>query len=82
MKNTDAHKLIQSWMTWGKTIKAPTLVPNYLEAFKRAEKTFLYQRVFDAEQGKLVTLTPILEGLDVSQMDFIGPYVYCFIYIY
>jgi len=53
-------------------IKVP---PNYENDFKRAELAFLYQRVFDIETERLVTLNPIPKDLDISlDTDYIGPY--------
>ncbi len=53
-------------------VKVP---PNYENDFKRAELAFLYQRVFDIETERLVTLNPISEDLDISlDTNYIGPY--------
>ncbi|KAI9464763.1 hypothetical protein F5148DRAFT_1209497 [Russula earlei] len=47
---------------------------GYLEAFMTTEKVFLYQRVYDPLEEKLVNLTPIPPGEALSQADecFIG----------
>ncbi|KAL2014391.1 hypothetical protein VTN00DRAFT_1916 [Thermoascus crustaceus] len=45
---------------------------DYLDNFKQAELTFLYQRVFCPKEGKLVTLTPLDDGVKVEEMPFIG----------
>lgn len=46
--------------------------PTYLEQFKQAEFTFLYQRVFCPRAGKLVTLTPLEPGIALDDLPFIG----------
>lgn len=46
--------------------------PNFLEAFKKAELTFLYQRVYCSEAQAQVFLTPIPEHIKVEDMPFIG----------
>ncbi|KAL1958496.1 hypothetical protein VTO42DRAFT_4360 [Malbranchea cinnamomea] len=45
---------------------------NYLEDFKRAELTFLHQRVFCPKAQKLVTLTPLPADAKEEDMPFIG----------
>ncbi|KAL1968209.1 hypothetical protein VTN77DRAFT_2044 [Rasamsonia byssochlamydoides] len=45
---------------------------DYLDKFKQAELTFLYQRVFCPKAGKLVTLTPLDGSVNVEEMPFIG----------
>ncbi|KAE8382873.1 PIN domain-like protein [Aspergillus bertholletiae] len=45
---------------------------NYLENFKQAELTFLYQRVFCPRAGKLVTLTPPGDDVNLEELPFIG----------
>lgn len=53
-------------------VKVP---PNYENDFKKAELVFLYQRVFDIETERLVTLNPVSEDLDISlDTDYIGSY--------
>lgn len=47
---------------------------NYENDFKRAELAFLYQRVFDIETERLVTLNPVPEDLGVSHTNYIGSY--------
>ncbi|KAI5308463.1 Rad2 nuclease [Ascosphaera atra] len=50
-----------------------TTVPqDYLESFRRAEQTFLYQRVFCPEARRLVTLNPIPSTVNEEQLDGIG----------
>ncbi|KAB8228390.1 putative exonuclease [Aspergillus alliaceus] len=45
---------------------------NYLENFKQAELTFLYQRVFCPRAGMLVTLTPPADNVNLEELPFIG----------
>lgn len=45
---------------------------NYLAAFKQAELTFLYQRVFCPVKQELVFLTEPDPSLDIANMPFIG----------
>lgn len=46
--------------------------PDYLENFKQAELTFLYQRVFCPKTAKLVTLTPPEGDVNVEELPYIG----------
>ncbi|KAI9205019.1 PIN domain-like protein [Polychytrium aggregatum] len=72
----DAYQVIQSWINWGKAVKAPDLPPNYEESFRRAEWTFLHQRVFDPESRSLAYLTPLSLALTAEEergLDFLGP---------
>ena len=45
---------------------------DYLQNFKQAELTFLYQRVFCPKAGKLVTLTPPASDVNVNELPYIG----------
>ncbi|KAB8204380.1 PIN domain-like protein [Aspergillus parasiticus] len=45
---------------------------NYLENFKQAEFTFLYQRVFCPQAGKLVTLTAPEDDVNLEELPYIG----------
>jgi exonuclease-1 len=51
-----------------------TVPQGYLEAFMITEKVFLYQRVYDPLEEKLVNLTPVLPGevLSPAHEAFIG----------
>ncbi|RDW86761.1 putative exonuclease [Aspergillus mulundensis] len=46
--------------------------PDYLQSFKQAELTFLYQRVFCPKAGKLVTLTLPDNNVNLDEIPFIG----------
>ncbi|CAG8521581.1 7569_t:CDS:2, partial [Funneliformis caledonium] len=75
-----AHKYLKKYKTVEKVIqylknnnkiKVP---PNYENDFKKAELAFLYQRVFDIETERLITLNPIPKDLNISpNTDYIGP---------
>ncbi|KAL5359759.1 hypothetical protein BJX96DRAFT_149033 [Aspergillus floccosus] len=45
---------------------------DYLENFKQAELTFLYQRVFCPTGSRLVTLTPPDSDVNLDELPFIG----------
>ncbi|GES57493.1 putative exonuclease [Aspergillus terreus] len=45
---------------------------DYLEKFKQAELTFLYQRVFCPTGSRLVTLTPPDSDVQLEELPFIG----------
>ncbi|CAI2171441.1 19632_t:CDS:2, partial [Funneliformis geosporum] len=75
-----AHKYLRKYKTVEKVIqhlknnKKTKVPPNYENDFKRAELAFLYQRVFDIETERLVTLNPIPKDLNISpNTDYIGP---------
>ena len=45
---------------------------DYIQSFKQAELTFLYQRVFCPRDGKLVTLTLPESDINLDELSFIG----------
>ncbi|KAL4879634.1 hypothetical protein BJY04DRAFT_91850 [Aspergillus karnatakaensis] len=45
---------------------------DYLQSFKQAELTFLYQRVFCPRAARLVTLTPPDDDVKLEELGFIG----------
>ena len=47
---------------------------DYIEGFFRADNTFLYQLVYDPLHRKLVPLNPYPPEIDVSQLEYAGPY--------
>lgn len=49
-----------------------TVPRNYVEEFRRAELTFLHQRVFDPVERQLVHFCPLPEGRSASEMPFVG----------
>ncbi|GBB97914.1 hypothetical protein RclHR1_00310042 [Rhizophagus clarus] len=74
-----AHKYIRKYKTADKVIQSlkgnnkVKVPPDYENDFKKAELVFLYQRVFDIETKRLVTLNPVSEDLDISlDTDYIG----------
>lgn len=46
--------------------------PDYLQNFKQAELTFIYQRVFCPKAGRLVTLTQPESDVVLEELTFIG----------
>lgn len=52
-----------------------TVPRTYLDEFRRAEKTFLHQHVFDPVKRELVHLTPLPDGVTAADLPFIGPCV-------
>jgi len=52
-----------------------TVPRTYLDEFRRAEKTFLHQHVFDPVKRELTHLTPLPEGVTADDLPFIGPCV-------
>ncbi|GAA5903716.1 hypothetical protein JCM8208_006557 [Rhodotorula glutinis] len=74
-----AYRLLRKYKTPEKVIQFIRLegqltVPRtYLDEFRRAEKTFLHQHVFDPVKRELVHLTPLPEGVTADDLPFIGP---------
>ncbi|KAL2919784.1 hypothetical protein HK105_200701 [Polyrhizophydium stewartii] len=64
---SDLKTLLKSWKAWGKVAKAPKLPPNYVQRFEMADFAFQHQRVFDPQQGRLVTLQPLPDGLELTE---------------
>lgn len=74
-----AHKYIKRWKNAERVIKqcrfdGMKVPPNYLEEFKRAEATFVYQRVYDPVAKVLTTLCPLPDTFE-GPTDYIGWYV-------
>ncbi|KAF2129954.1 exonuclease-like protein [Dothidotthia symphoricarpi CBS 119687] len=73
-----AHRMLRKHKTVDRLVKAAQFdgklkVPaGFLAAFDQAEKTFLYQWVFCPVANQLVNLTPLADGLNVTDMPFIG----------
>ncbi|KAF2857631.1 PIN domain-like protein [Piedraia hortae CBS 480.64] len=76
-----AYRLVRKHKTIEKVVRViqfdgKSKVPkDYLESFKRAERTFLYQWVYCPVDRVLVNLTPVPAELDVADMPYIGKYV-------
>ncbi|KAJ1921682.1 hypothetical protein H4219_000414 [Mycoemilia scoparia] len=75
-----AHKFLSA----GKTVEAAiqkikiggySVPPDYYKEFKRADLTFLHQRVYDPVLKKLTTVTPLPGGPEAKTWDFIGAYM-------
>ena len=73
-----AYRSIRRFKTVEKSVRMLQLegqyrVPmDYLQEFKRAELTFLYQRVYCPASRKLVTLNPIGADVKLEELSFIG----------
>ena len=65
-----SFQLLQSLRIEGK-MRVPG---DYEERFDKAEKTFLYQLVFDPTTQNLVPLSSLPEGLQPGDLDFAGTY--------
>lgn len=62
-----------------KTLKMPSLIitNDYIESFKKADKTFKYQIVFDPLKRKQVSLHPYGDEIDPNDdMSYTGMYNY------
>lgn len=76
-----AYRMLRKFKTPEKVVKRlqfqgkAVLPPNYLDQFRQAELTFLYQRVFCPKAQELVFLTPLPEDLDAEEMPFIGAFI-------
>lgn len=74
----NAHRLLRRYKTVDKVLQAVRLegkmrVPEgYGREFRKAELTFVHQRVFDPRSQKLVTLTPLPDGTKDEMLPFIG----------
>jgi len=63
-------------------LKMPALnvTPDYIDAFFRANNSFLYQLVFDPVRRKLVPLNPYPDDVNAAELHYAGPYplrLYC-----
>ncbi|KAF2260971.1 exonuclease-like protein [Lojkania enalia] len=73
-----AHRMLRKYKTVDRVVKTAQFdgqfkVPSgYIEAFYQAENTFLYQWVFCPQTNGLVNLTKPGQGVDVSNMAYIG----------
>jgi exonuclease-1 len=78
LMKTDGFKLIKSWLAWGKNLKAPPLVEDYLMKFQMAEWTFLHQTVYDPQLKKCIHWNPIKDPklLNLDNLDFLGRYIF------
>ena len=54
--------------------KGKSVPPNYVDKYRMAEETFLYQIVFDPRTQKQVHLTPLPEDVDSADLKFVGRY--------
>ncbi|KAI1000152.1 hypothetical protein K3495_g8046 [Podosphaera aphanis] len=76
-----AHMMLRKYKTIERVVQMLRFdgkyhVPkDYLESFRQAELTFLYQRVFCPEIMGLVTHTQPVEPIDLEKMPFIGAFI-------
>lgn len=76
-----AYRLVRQHKTIEKVVRTLQFdgkkkVPaDYLDSFTKAERTFLYQRVFCPEAKCLVNLTKVPPHLDLDEMPYIGKHV-------
>lgn len=70
-KHKSVDRIIRSVQFDGK-MKVPA---GYLDAFRQAERTFLYQWVFCPRTKRLVNLTEPESDIDVHKLPYIGHYV-------
>ncbi|KAJ9479631.1 Exodeoxyribonuclease 1 [Pseudozyma hubeiensis] len=77
----NAHRLLRRYKTVDKVLQAVRLEgkmripPTYSREFRKAELTFVHQRVFDPRSQKLVTLTPLPDGTHDDMLPFIGAHI-------
>lgn len=67
-KHKAIERVVRTVQCDGK-MKVPS---GYLEAFTKAERTFLYQWVFCVEAQRLVNLNPVPSGMDIDSMTYVG----------
>ncbi|TPX34845.1 hypothetical protein SmJEL517_g02617 [Synchytrium microbalum] len=70
-----AYQFMKNTRNLGPVLSKMTIPKDYEESFRRADYTFLYQRVFDPESRGLVPLNPFPADLEehLVDADFIGP---------
>ncbi|KAJ3109250.1 hypothetical protein HDU97_007744 [Phlyctochytrium planicorne] len=75
-ENRTGEKVIKNWKKWGKVINAPKVPQEYEEEFRKADLTFLHQRVYDQSSHELVYLYPLPPEYGfLACDDFLGPYL-------
>ncbi|KAH6637499.1 exonuclease-like protein [Boeremia exigua] len=67
-KHKTVERLVKAAQFDGK-LKVPA---GFMADFDQAEKTFLYQWVFCPVENRLVNLTPLVDGVDVADMPYLG----------
>lgn len=76
-----AYRLVRKYKTIDRIVRTVQfdgkmkVPPDYIEAFTRAERTFMYQWVFCPEVKGLVTLNKVPDELAVADMPYIGKFV-------
>lgn len=66
------HKTVERIVQMLRFENKTTIPPTYLDNFRRAEFTFLYQRIYCPNAQKLATLRPIPVSVDIEQLTYIG----------
>ena len=66
------HKTVDNVVKELRSLRWADIPDDYVDQFRRAELTFLHQRVFDPRQGRAVPLHP-LQDVNDEEMQFIGP---------
>jgi len=78
-----AHAIMKKYRSVDKVISALRIDPNFIvpedyeEQFRKAELTFLHQRVFDPDKQSIVPLTSFPAHFDEESFDFLGPELPC-----
>ncbi|KAH7085525.1 exonuclease-like protein [Paraphoma chrysanthemicola] len=73
-----AHRMLRKHKTVDRLVKAAQfdgklkVPPGFLADFDQAEKTFMFQWVFCPLENRLVNLTPVPEGVNITDMPFLG----------
>ncbi|KAK6443673.1 Rad2 nuclease [Oleoguttula sp. CCFEE 5521] len=73
-----AYRLVRKHKTIERVVKAVQfdgkmkVAPGYLEAFTKAEQTFLYQWVYCPEKKQLVNLNKVPKELNIDDMPYVG----------
>ena len=68
------HKTVENMISALRLEGKKKIPKDYLDAFRLAEKVFLYQRVYDPTQERLVHLTPLPDGepWDAEKEAYVG----------
>ncbi|CDO70975.1 hypothetical protein BN946_scf184830.g7, partial [Trametes cinnabarina] len=71
------HKTVETMLNMLRLEGKKKIPKDYLDAFRLAEKVFLYQRVYDPTQERLVHLTPLPDGepWDAEKEAYVGAHI-------
>ncbi|KAI5283477.1 Rad2 nuclease, partial [Ascosphaera acerosa] len=70
-KHKRVERVVQMWQFENRTV----VPPGYLHEFRRADATFLYQRVFCPKAREVVTLHPTPADVDPGTLVLIGDHI-------